>query len=122
MEEQMKEQFAKFQNGMASAASAGSKTALRSNAVLMDSFGQLLKDQVAFGRTCMDIGRKQMETLSKDNDVTALFSDKGVSTDYYAAASKYGEALRKNSEDTFKRMTTVSREATDTFAKACVQD
>lgn len=121
MEEQVKEQFEKFQNGWTAAVDTGSKTALASNEVVLDSFGQLLKDQAEFGRAWMDISRKQAETLANDKDVAALFSDKGAPADYYAAAAKYGEALRKNATDAFARMTTINREAADSFVKACTQ-
>jgi len=121
MEEQVKEQFEKFQNGWTAAVDAGAKTALSNNEVVMNSFSQLLKDQVEFGRACMDIGRKQVESLSKDSDLTALFSDQGAPADYYAAATKYGEALRDNATNTFSRMATINREAADTLAKAFTQ-
>lgn len=121
MEEQVKDQFEKFQNGWTAAIDAGSKAALRSNEVVMDSFGQLLRDQAEFGRTCMDIGRKQIESLSSEQDATTLFSDKGAPANYYAAATKYGEALRKNATDAFTRVSAINREAADTFVRACTQ-
>lgn len=121
MEEQVKEQFEKFQNGWTAAIDASSKTALAGNEVVLDSFGQLLKDQAEFGRVWMNIGRKQAESLAADKDVTALFNDTGAPADYYAAATQYGEALRKNATDVFTRMTAINREAADTFVKACSQ-
>src|SRR5699024_3627377 len=100
---------------------AGAKTALSNSEVVMDSFSQLLKDQVEFGRACMDIGRKQMESLAKNNDLTALFSDQDAPADYYTAATKYGEALRDNTANAFSRMTSINREAADTVVKSFTQ-
>src|SRR5699024_3039894 len=121
MEEQVKEQFEKFQNGWTAAVDTGAKAALSNNEVVMNSFSQLLKDQVEFGRACTDIGRKQLESLSQNNDLTTVFSDQGAPADYYAAATKYGEALRDNATNAFSRIATINREAAATFVKSFTQ-
>lgn len=117
MKDQMEKQFEQFQRGLTSALEGSSKMTgpvLRTNEVMVDSFNQLIKAQLEFSRSCMDIGRKQMESVTKEQDFTALFSDQGAATDYYAAVSKYGEAVRENAEKTQDRIETIGREMTDT--------
>lgn len=119
MEEQIKQQFEKFQSGLTSALETNAELlsyAARSNEVVLDSLEQLTKDQIAFGRSCRDIGQRQLETLTKDNDVSALFTDQSVRSDSYDAVTKYGEAVRKNAENAYKRFTSLGREATETVS------
>lgn len=121
MEEQMKQQFEQFQNGLTAVIEAGSKMAgpvLRSNEVLIDSFGQFVKDQSEFGRTSLKIGQKQAESLTKQGDVTALFGQQDAWSDQYKAATQYGEAVRKNAENAYERLISISREAADAFTGA----
>lgn len=124
MEEQMKQQFEQFQNGFKAVFETGPKMVepvLRSGEVAIDSLSQLVKDQFEFSRSCLDISRRQLDSLAKSNDVTAVFRDQSASSEFYTAAMHYGEALRQNAESTRERMATIGREATDTAANVSAQ-
>jgi hypothetical protein len=120
MEEQFQQQYEQFQNGFKSVFEAGQKMsepALRGSEVAIDSLNQLVKDQFEFGRSCMQIGQKQMEALQSADGMSALY-DTNAPSEYYNAAQRYGEAVRKNAEQTCDRMMTLGREATDKAADA----
>ncbi|HET7313954.1 hypothetical protein [Salinisphaera sp.] len=124
MEEQRKQQPERFQNEFKSMFDANQKmmeSAVRSSEVAIDSLNQLAKDQYEFNRSCLEIGRRQMESLQTSNDATGLFRETGASSDYYNASLRYGEALRQNAEHTRDRMMAIGREATDTAAGASAQ-
>jgi hypothetical protein len=117
MEDQMRQQFEQFQRGLTSVFGIGPKMAdpaLRSNEVLADSLGKLARDQIELGCSWLDIGRRQMASLAQSKDVTALFRDQDTPSEYYTAATQYGEAVRQNMENTRERLTAIGREATDT--------
>lgn len=121
MEEQIKEHFEKFQNGLMSAFDTGSKMAepaMRGNEVVVDSVAQLVKDQVAFSRSCLDIGFRQVETLATDKDAAALWGDSNAPADYYKAVTQYGEALRRNAGNTGERLIGIGRETLDSASAA----
>jgi hypothetical protein len=121
MEEQVNQQFEQFQNSFKTAFETSQKMmepTLRSSEVVIDSLGQLARDQFEFGRTCMDIGRKQFETLQKSDDPSAVFQDTDTPSEYYNAALKYGEAVSQNAERTGERMMSIGNELVDTLTQA----
>lgn len=121
MQEQMKQQFDQFQNGFKAMFGIWPKMAepaLRSSEVVIDSLSQLTQDQFQFARSCLDIGRRQMESVAQGNDVTALFRNQGAVSEYYSATLRYSDALRQNAERTLERMAAIGREATDIAREA----
>src|SRR5699024_4295553 len=76
---------------------------LRTNKVMLDGFSQLLKDQFEFGQSCMAIGRRQMTAFIQEPGPAALRASRDAAGDYYAAARKYGEAVRGNAVQTHNR-------------------
>jgi len=124
MQKHMRQQFEQFQHGLVSAFEQSAKLAgpmLRTNEVMVDGFSQLLKDQVEFGQSCMAIGHRQMTAFMRASGPAALRASRDAASDYYAAASKYGEAMRSNAVQTHHRLMAIGDAATHTPAPATAQ-
>ena len=117
MDKQVEKQFEQFQDGFKSFFEAGQKMmapAFQGGEVAIESLHKAAEDQIQFGRSCLDISRKQAESLKSAKDATEAFRGTEAWSDFYSAATTYGEALRKNAEQTRDRLLKVGREATET--------
>ncbi len=117
----MSQQFEPFAKGFKTTFEVNQKmaeSARRSGEVALDSMNQWAKDQFEFGHSCLDINRKQMAALQSADDVTAAMREAKGPTAYFEAAQSYGEALRKNVENTFERMAAIGHETTDAMNEA----
>jgi hypothetical protein len=119
MDKQMEKQFGQFQDGFKSAFEAGQKMmqpVLHSSEVAMDSLNKLAEDQIQFSRSCLEINRKQVESLREADSITGMFPSTDAWSGFYKAATTYGEDLCKNAEETRDRMLKIGREAAETVA------
>lgn len=114
----MEEQFEQFQKGFQSWLEAGQRLAepaLRGSEAAVRGMGQLMEDQIVFGRACADVYQQQLKSLADADNATTARRDTGALAAYRDAASQYGEAVRANADTMRERMTTIGREAVDTF-------
>lgn len=117
MQEQMQEQFEQLQQGLTTAFDNGSQLAapwVQANEVLLDSCKQLFEAQFEFGQACVEIGRKQIAAVADSNDFSALADNQAAVDAWYAAITNYGDAVRKNAQDTHARMAPIGRDVTAT--------